>query len=45
MCQFSGTVLQARQKENIRKKQKLAWAAIFFIHVLGRVEVDLTFAS
>ncbi len=35
MCQFSGTVLQARQKKTLRNKQKSTWAAIFFFHVLN----------
>ncbi len=34
MCQFSGTVLQARQNKTLRNKQELIWAAIFSIHVL-----------
>ncbi len=34
-CQIPGIVLQARQKKiTLKNKQKLTWAAIFFIHVL-----------
>ncbi len=34
MCQFTGTILQARQEKNIKKQNKLTLAAIFFIQVL-----------
>ncbi len=35
MCQFSGTILQARQKKSIKKQKKLTWATILFSHVLN----------